>query len=96
MKFKINLLLQGQEAARDIVQFVPFRDHVSARSGAIGDSLTSAVLAEIPDQLYVLIFHFELQSKLYQMVFQYLLILMNTEFNPVLRVYKVQRHKIPY
>ncbi|XP_065831218.1 copine-8-like [Oscarella lobularis] len=46
---------RGRKADRDIVQFVPFRDYVSSKSGRAGRTIKSwqlsrAVLAEIPDQ----------------------------------------------
>ena len=46
---QVKLSYKGNVAARDIVQFVPFRDFLG-RSDA-GEALAKAVLAEVPDQL---------------------------------------------
>ncbi|XP_061211691.1 copine-5-like [Neopsephotus bourkii] len=49
----IRVSSRGRVAERDIVQFVPFRDHVAAGGGAVRSMarLARAVLAEVPPQL---------------------------------------------
>ncbi|KAM9520183.1 copine-5 [Guaruba guarouba] len=49
----IRVSSRGRVAERDIVQFVPFREHVAAGGGAVRSMarLARAVLAEVPPQL---------------------------------------------
>ena len=48
----LTIFIKGKTAARDIVQFVPYRDFIEKGNEIqIKSALASAVLEEIPDQV---------------------------------------------